>query len=152
MMKPRGFRYVLESVHRLYEWDCDEKKLQLCAIEREISVQIEHEASLNLKLEQTRKNWLERVSQNRIDANIHRISQAYFLKLREQLQSGRQKTIALEEKRGEVIKQLVALRKYMNGLEEHRAEMVIAHIRDTDSKKYKQEDDTWLQRHHWSKT
>lgn len=151
MRDQRGFEYQLEPLRRRCEWDLNEVTLALAALNSDLAGQEGRADALARQMAQVSAELAQRAHSGVLNLELHRLGHSYLNHLHERLHQKRQRVQQLQHQRDELIQRSQRLRKFSDGVEQHRDEALRDHASGMARVAFKDADDIWLQRTSWRK-
>jgi hypothetical protein len=141
----RGFKYSLESLQKKCDWDLRELTLRLAHINENFATQREQVDAIDGELTCMNAEMLKALGRNMvIDIGRLCIASGYQMHLHQRLNSAETNLAQIERERDNTMKETYRLKKYTDGLDEHRDDAMNEYSKELDKAAIVEADDSWL--------
>jgi uncharacterized protein YdiU (UPF0061 family) len=148
----QGFRYPLEPLRNLTQWNLDDLARELATLNSAIDTQKEQVQLLTGKFASARDEVIsQRQAQTLLNINAQRLAHAYLTQVQRQLAKEREQLRGMLKQRDEMFARLNELRKFSESLSRDRETAVEEYDQKIVKQGYEEADESWLQRLNWRK-
>lgn len=139
-----AFRYALEPVRLTRQWDLDALLLALEARNAALAMRQGELDALRLQTQDASREWRQ-LGQDAQLLSVDRfmLLSRYIDACRQRERSAEQQVAQLEQQRDAVIDEVMAARRALDAVEQHRDEMWLEYVRHRQSGDFKLADDQW---------
>jgi hypothetical protein len=147
MRTPKGFRYPLEPLRLKGEWDLVESQVQMAECNRELSAAQARVNELANRFEQECGE-SRRSEPSPVTLQVHEMRRSFLGLLQRRINAAEASVATAERRREGLATQAAQLRRFNDGLADHRGKAVRDFLHGVESRAEKQADDSWTQRRH----